>query len=62
MVPVVDVLFKSDDVGGGDRLVLLQMSEQRVCGWAVGTAFGSEELDQNRTGVGMLDGRHSRLC
>ena len=44
-LPVVDVLFEPDDVGGGDRLLALEAGEQSVGGWATGAAFGGEEFD-----------------
>jgi len=44
-VPVVYVLLEDDDVGGGDGLVLEQMREESVGGWATGAAFGGEEFD-----------------
>ena len=46
-LPVVDVLFEPDDVGGGDRLLALEAGEQSVGGWATGAALGGDELHQD---------------
>jgi hypothetical protein len=42
--PVVHVFFENDDVGSRNGLLMLQVREQRIGGWAVGAAFGGDEI------------------
>jgi hypothetical protein len=42
------VLLEDDDVGVGDRLLLLEHGEEFVGGRATGAPLGGEELDEDR--------------
>jgi hypothetical protein len=60
-VPVIHVLFKDDDVGVGDRLLLLQNGKELVGGRAAGAALGGEELYENRgAGCGLSEEREGK--
>ena len=48
LIPVVDMLFKCDDFGAIDGLIVAELFQKSVGGRATGTAFGSEELDDDR--------------
>ena len=58
VVPVVDVLLKDDDLGGGDGLVVVEPGEEGVGGRAARTTLGGEELDEDGgAGRGRLGAR-----
>ena len=48
VIPIVNVLFESDDFGSVDGLLLGQLFEERIGRRATGAAFGSEEFDEDR--------------
>jgi hypothetical protein len=57
VIPVIDVLFESDDFGAVDGLVFGQFFEKGIGGRATGTAFGGEEFDDDGlpgSGIGEL--------
>jgi hypothetical protein len=55
------MLFKDDDVGVGDRLVLLQNGKELVGGRTAGAALGGEELYENRgAGCGLSEEREGK--
>jgi hypothetical protein len=47
VVPIIDVLFKRDDLGTGHRLRLLELVEQPVGGRAIGATLGREKFDDH---------------
>jgi len=47
VIPIVDVLFESDDFGAVDGLFLGQLFEERIGRRATGAAFGGEEFDED---------------
>ena len=51
-VPVVDVFAQHYDLRCGDGLNAVELGQQSVGRWAAGTAFGGEELHQNRCAAG----------
>ena len=54
VIPIVNVLFESDDFGSVDGLLLGQLFEERIGRRATGAAFGGEEFDEDgSTGRGI---------
>jgi hypothetical protein len=48
MVPVVDMFAQDNQLRSPHRLRFVKSFRQSVCGWATGTRFGCEELQQDR--------------
>ena len=55
VIPVVDMLFESDDFDAVEGLVLAKFFEQRISGRTTGAALGSEKFDDD----GLLRGSAS---
>jgi hypothetical protein len=46
-VPVINVFFKDDDVGGWNGLLTLELAEESVGRWAAGAALRGKEFDED---------------
>ena len=56
MIPIIDVLFESDDLDAVEGLLLAELLEEGIGGRTTGAAFGGEEFDDDGLFFGVSAG------